>query len=235
MVVETPRDCVFQVSTTVRDLDENVIEYPKALRVIFNKETEDIRFNPLGGVKRSEVLEVMDAIEAFYEANASKVTGAKVRGIVRNYLKEEPDEQRGVDGLSGENLRGRAGGIYFIPAKNRASWRRFRASWTSCTRTAAPTSTWSRWLTPSPSARSSGATTSPTRRRSWRRRSRTRRSYCAASATAPCAPTSSPTTGRSYHAMLRRSTSYKDILEEEWRRSSQQREILKQQLDKLLG
>jgi hypothetical protein len=29
MVVETPRDCVFQVSSTVRDLEENVIEYPK--------------------------------------------------------------------------------------------------------------------------------------------------------------------------------------------------------------
>jgi hypothetical protein len=117
-VAETPEDCVYQISTLVRDLDQRVIEYPKALRVVFNKTTEDINFSPLGGVPRSEVLPMMESIQDYYDKNASKVTGAKVRGIVRNYLKSEPDEGRNVEGLSGENLRGKAGGIYFIPARH---------------------------------------------------------------------------------------------------------------------
>lgn len=117
-VKETPDDCVYQISRLVRDLDENVVEYPKAMRVIFNKRTEEIHFNLLGGVDRREVLPMMESIQDFYDKNGSKVTGAKVRGIVRNYLRSEPDEQRNQEGLSGENLRGKSGGIYFIPAKN---------------------------------------------------------------------------------------------------------------------
>jgi hypothetical protein len=117
-VVETPDDCVYQISKMVRDLDDRVVDYPKAMRVIFNKTTEDIRFNPLGGVSRAEVVEMMEAIQDFYDKNSSRVTGAKVRGIIRNYLKEEPDEQRNVEGLSGENLRGKAGGIYFVPEQH---------------------------------------------------------------------------------------------------------------------
>lgn len=117
-VVETPEDCVYQISTVVRDYDERVIDHPKALRVVFNKTTEDINFNPLKGVPRTEVIPMMESIQDFYDKNASKVTGARVRGVVRNYLRGEPDEQRGVEGLSGENLRGKAGGIYFIPARN---------------------------------------------------------------------------------------------------------------------
>src|SRR3954447_10461097 len=53
-VVETPDDCVYQLSSTVRDLEERIVNYPKAMRVIFNKRTEDLRFNLLGEVKRNE-------------------------------------------------------------------------------------------------------------------------------------------------------------------------------------
>ena len=58
-------------------------------------------------------------IQDWYDANTTSVTGAKVRGIVRGYLRNQPDDEREIFGLSGENLRGKGGGIYFIPAKHR--------------------------------------------------------------------------------------------------------------------
>lgn len=116
-VVETGDDCVYQVSQLVRDLDERVIDYEKGMRVVFNKRTEDIGFNVLGGVKRQELMPLMESIQDFYEKNGTKVTGARVRGVVRNFLRSEPDESRNVEGLSGENLRGKAGGVYFILAQ----------------------------------------------------------------------------------------------------------------------
>jgi hypothetical protein len=118
MVEETPRHVVYQVSTTVRNLDEQIIDFPKALRVIFTKGDEEIRFNKLPEVPSRDVAPIMETIEAEYEKNVSKVTGAKVRTIVRNYLSSTPDEERGIEGLSGENLRERAGGIYFVPARH---------------------------------------------------------------------------------------------------------------------
>lgn len=118
LVNETPEDCVYQISRVVRDLDEREVDFPKELRVVFNKRTEEISFNVLDKTKRSEVMSMMEAIQDFYDKNGSKVTGSKVRGIVRKYLKSEPDETRNIDGLSGENLRGKAGGIYFIPAQH---------------------------------------------------------------------------------------------------------------------
>jgi hypothetical protein len=119
MAVETPTDIVYQIATTVRDEEERVVNYPKALRAIFNKQTEEVSFNSLGEVKRSEVFPLQEFIVNYVEKNSSKVTGARVRAVVRNYLRNEPDEERGIEGLSGENLRGRAGGIYFIPPQHR--------------------------------------------------------------------------------------------------------------------
>lgn len=121
-IEETPEFCVYQISRLERDFNERVINYPKALRVIFTKAGDaagTIDFEPLGGVPRQEVMPIMQAITDFYDKNAAKVTGARVRAVVRNYIKNSPDEQRNQDGLSGENLRGKAGGIYFIPARHR--------------------------------------------------------------------------------------------------------------------
>lgn len=116
MVVETPEDCVYQISREVRDLDERLVEYAKAMTVTFSKKTDDVKFKPLGGIARSDLMDMELEISTYMDQNSAKVTGAKVRSVVRNYLRSTPDEQRGIDGLSGENLRGKAGGIYFIPA-----------------------------------------------------------------------------------------------------------------------
>jgi hypothetical protein len=119
-ISESADDCVYQISTVVRDLDERVVDYPKAMRVIFmkNDDTDPIKYNALGGVSRPEVLGMMESIQDFYDKNTSKITGARVRGVVRNYIRSEADETRKVEGLSGENLRGKAGGIYFIPERH---------------------------------------------------------------------------------------------------------------------
>lgn len=134
LVEETQRDCVYQISRLVRNLDERVIEYPKAARVTFSKVAEtaedQLNFRTLGGVPRAEMIPVFDEIEAEYQNSSSKVTGAKVRTLVRNYLRTTPFERATTNskgervtkrliGLGGENLRGKAGGIYFVPAKYR--------------------------------------------------------------------------------------------------------------------
>jgi hypothetical protein len=119
-IVETPEDCVYQISVLKRDLENRVIDYPKAMRVVFNKKTEEISSKPFtgeGGVTRAEAAEIADQIQEFYDKNGTKVTGARVRTVVRNFIREESDESRGIEGISGQNLRGKAGGIYFVLAE----------------------------------------------------------------------------------------------------------------------
>jgi hypothetical protein len=121
LVDETPNDCVYQISVLKRDVNERVIDYPKAMRVIFNKKTEEISARPFvgeGALTRAEGAELAEQIQEFYEKNGTRVTGARVRTVVRNFIREEADEKRGIEGLSGENLRGKAGGIYFVLAAN---------------------------------------------------------------------------------------------------------------------
>lgn len=107
----------YQVSRVVRDRDEKIVSYPKALRVWYNKQLNTIDFAVLGDVPRREVLPMMESIQARYEENGKTITGAKVRGLVRSYIKDDDDEQAGMVGLAGENMRGKAGGVYFVLAK----------------------------------------------------------------------------------------------------------------------
>lgn len=118
-VTENPAECVYQVTSLLRNLDEQVIDYAKAFRAVFDKRTEQLSFRPLAGANKREVQAVVTQIQDWYDANGASVTGAKVRGIVRGYLSNQPDDERGIYGLSGENLRGKGGAIYFIPAKYR--------------------------------------------------------------------------------------------------------------------
>lgn len=117
-VVETGEEVVYQTSRIVRDAEKRVVDYPKAMRVILNKVTHDVNFNVLGGVPRAELLPVMESITAYIEANGKAVTGAQVRTLVRNYIKNDHDETAEQVGLSGENLRGKAGGVYFVLARH---------------------------------------------------------------------------------------------------------------------
>lgn len=119
-IVETPEDCVYQISVLKRDEQERVIDYPKAMRVVFNKKTDDITFRPFtseGAMTPAQRADVADQIQAFYDKNGTRVTGARVRTVVRNFIREEEDDKREIEGLSGQNLRGKAGGIYFVLAE----------------------------------------------------------------------------------------------------------------------
>lgn len=126
MVLENDQDVIYQVSRVGRDLEKAEVIYERALKVWFNKATELIEFQALGGSSRRDVLTVMDAIQETYDSQAKTVTGAKVRTLVRHFIKDDADEGWKSDsgkvygrqvGLSGENLRGKAGGVYFVLAK----------------------------------------------------------------------------------------------------------------------
>lgn len=130
LLLENDEDVIYEVARVTRDPSTGV-EYPKAVRVWFSKVTQDIGFKPLGGIPRTAVMRrletdppgIMDDITAAYEANASRVTGAKVRTLVRNYISDDAHAGQRNDkgdvvgysyGLSGENMRGKAGGVYFV-------------------------------------------------------------------------------------------------------------------------
>lgn len=116
-VLETGEHCIYQISRVVRDVDERVVEYPKTMRAVYLKATEEIKYDRLGDAKREEVLPMMEAIQDYFERNTKVVDGRKVRTLVRDFLKDDSDEQGKTVGLSGENLRGKAGGVYFIAAR----------------------------------------------------------------------------------------------------------------------
>jgi hypothetical protein len=113
-VVQSAEEIVYQISRVVRDADNKVVDYPKALRAVFNKEHGSIAFRPLGEVSRDDVLPMMNGVQDYYDKNAKTVTGNKVRAIVRNYIQANSDEGNATVGLSGENMRGQAGGVYFV-------------------------------------------------------------------------------------------------------------------------
>lgn len=118
-VMENSDLCIYQISRVVRDADNRQVDYPKAMRVVYNKAAEEMKFDPLGEVPRADLMPMMEAITDYFEDNAKMIDGRKVRAVVRNFLKDDSDEQGGVVGLSGENLRGKGGGVYFVAAKHK--------------------------------------------------------------------------------------------------------------------
>lgn len=117
-LVENAKEVHYQVSRVVRDLKGMVVNYPKAVRIWFKKEDDTTEFKPLGDVDFSEVQTIMDGFHAAFDSASKTVTGAKVRTLVRQYLRNDRDEQDNLVGLSAENLRGKAGGVYFVLAKH---------------------------------------------------------------------------------------------------------------------
>ena len=105
----------YQVSRVTRNLKQHRIVYQAAIRVWFPKDTENLDMRPLGDIPTKEAFAIMDSIKAAYDAASETVPGSKVRTIVRHVLKDEPDDN--TFGMGGENLRGKAGGIYFVFAR----------------------------------------------------------------------------------------------------------------------
>lgn len=88
-VLENADECVYQITYLVRDKDNRVIEHPKAMRIIFGKVSEEIRWEALDQLvfADDDVLNALgESIKAHFEDNTNKVPGAKVRDAIRRTL-----------------------------------------------------------------------------------------------------------------------------------------------------
>lgn len=101
-----PGICSYQITSAVWDLAAKVIEHEKGMRVEFDKRASTINFVPLDGYDaRLEVL--AKAIQSHFDANAKTVPGSKIRGAIRSTLLK----------IGAQNMRRKAGGLYFVPAE----------------------------------------------------------------------------------------------------------------------
>jgi hypothetical protein len=96
------RVCSYQI--TVRRWAGDVIEHDKTMTVVFDKRTNRIDvaelddFDPAWGG-------LAQAIQAHFDANAKTVPGQKIRNAIRQTILD----------IGGQNLRRKAGGLYFVP------------------------------------------------------------------------------------------------------------------------
>lgn len=106
-VSETADKCVYQITRLVRDQANEVIDHPKALKVIFDKHTEVINWKRIDAdaFKLDEANAIGEAIRDWYDANTGKIPAPRVREAVRKLM----------DHLGGTNLRKKAGGVYLVP------------------------------------------------------------------------------------------------------------------------
>lgn len=94
----------YQITRRVWDLANRSIEHEKAMRLTFTKDTSLIETEFLGG--RTKELKALDvAIRKHFEANGATITGQKIRNAVRAQILK----------VGGQNMRRKAGGVYFVP------------------------------------------------------------------------------------------------------------------------
>lgn len=110
-VSETSNACVYQITRMVRDKDQQVIEHPKAMRITFNKDSENIKAERLER-GHAEALKGIEArIREHFDANAKKLPGSKVRAAIRAILDE----------MGATNVRRKSGGVYFCPKEGQGT------------------------------------------------------------------------------------------------------------------
>lgn len=98
--------CIYQITVKVWDRTNDVIEYEKALRVTFDKQTSLISFDQLEG-SDPRLASIESAIQAHFDANAKTLPGQKIRNAIRHTLIK----------IGAQNLRRKAGGVYFVPTE----------------------------------------------------------------------------------------------------------------------
>jgi hypothetical protein len=120
LLKDDPDEIIYQVSRVTRDLKGQIINYPPAVRIRFDKATEEASHQSLGGkgITPADVYAIMDLFNDEFEKAGKTVPGRKVRELIRRYLSDDYDERDNLWGLSGENMRGKAGGVYFVPARH---------------------------------------------------------------------------------------------------------------------
>lgn len=110
-VVRDGHFLIYQITRHVWDEQNRLIEHPKALRVLYDFESESLSFEALGGASIDEVAHLRDEIQTYYDKHGSRLSGHNFRTILRHY----------VEAAGAENMRGQSGGIYFLPQTNRLS------------------------------------------------------------------------------------------------------------------
>lgn len=96
--------CSYQITRVVWDLDNHVIEHEKALRLEFDKKTQQVRSVKLDRYDPA-LHDLESRVRDHYDANQSTIPGSKIRNMVRDTLIR----------IGGINMRRRAGGVYFVP------------------------------------------------------------------------------------------------------------------------
>jgi hypothetical protein len=102
--VENNGACSYQITVKVWDLKNVTIEHEKAMRVRFDKQASAISFDMLG-FSDPRLRDLQKRIREHFDANAKTVPGQKIRNAVRAQLQA----------IGGQNLRRKAGGLYFVP------------------------------------------------------------------------------------------------------------------------
>lgn len=106
-VLHNAKECVYQITRLVRDETEQIIEHPKAMTLSFEKVKSEIHVRELEDYDALRGIE--DAIRSHYKANTKTVPPKAIRTAVRELLLS----------LGAQNLRRKAGGVYFIPIEYR--------------------------------------------------------------------------------------------------------------------
>ena len=103
-VLNDAAECVYQVTIEVWDKAHAVINHKKGMRVVFRKSDERITVDKLDAYDK--MLKAVEThIREDFAANGKTIPGQKVRAFVRST----------VLALDGQNLRRKAGGVYFVP------------------------------------------------------------------------------------------------------------------------
>jgi hypothetical protein len=112
-VYNGPGERIYQVTRMVRDSVNRVIDHPKAMKLVLDKNAADggaaavncIEVHPLDPSTFGALKGLADRILSNYDKNLTTVPGQKVRNALRDYMEI----------LGAENLRGKSGGVYFVP------------------------------------------------------------------------------------------------------------------------
>lgn len=107
-VTETKDRVVYQVTSLIRDSLNEVINHPKAMRVVYDKSTQVITSETLDkntGLDDDELESLTLRVQETFDNNATKTPGARVRASIRALMKD----------LGATNVRKKAGGVYFVP------------------------------------------------------------------------------------------------------------------------
>jgi hypothetical protein len=102
-VLDNANECVYQVTRMVRDRAERLIDHPKAMRVSFTKATSEITVDALEDYDALRGLE--ESIREHVAKHGKSIHSQKIRNAIRDVLLK----------IGGQNLRRKAGGLYFVP------------------------------------------------------------------------------------------------------------------------